>query len=245
MNLDYIKQHRERYTTPPDKQLIPGQKCPRCGGLIRETYGKTVKWHIYHECPYCGERERRYDRETPQDSGKRAKDSRKRSGHAMVASHGKFLLLRKSYGNPNHWHCPGGMAKHGERRADADAVIICLPKDHLPSPLLSCEGLRPEYAVNDKTAVDTIHRIRELGGMYERADANGTFTLQYHVGVRYVVMLISAHQMRSGGILKPSVLQELRRYFQNPEVLSEHCLHVDEYDWSDYSLRHTFESEVH
>ncbi len=46
-------------------------------------------------------------------------DSRKRSGHAVVRSHNKFLLLRKSYGNPHHWHCPGGMAKHGEHRIDA------------------------------------------------------------------------------------------------------------------------------
>ena len=46
-------------------------------------------------------------------------NSRRRSGHAVVRSHNKFLLLRKSYGNPHHWHCPGGMAKHNEHRIDA------------------------------------------------------------------------------------------------------------------------------
>ncbi len=46
-------------------------------------------------------------------------DSHKRSGHAVVRSHNKFLLLRKNYGNPNYWHCPGGMAKHSEHRVDA------------------------------------------------------------------------------------------------------------------------------
>jgi ADP-ribose pyrophosphatase YjhB (NUDIX family) len=47
------------------------------------------------------------------------RDSKNRSGHAVVRSHNKFLLLRKNYGNPNFWHCPGGMAKHNEHRLNA------------------------------------------------------------------------------------------------------------------------------
>ena len=46
-------------------------------------------------------------------------DSKTRSGHAIVRSHNKFLLLRKNYGNPDNWHCPGGMAKHTESRRSA------------------------------------------------------------------------------------------------------------------------------
>jgi hypothetical protein len=130
--------------------------------------------------------------------------------------------------------------ENGERRADVDAVIICLRKDRLPSPLFSCQGLRPEDTVNN----DTAQLIHELGGTYTRADAHGSFTLQYQDGVRYFVILISAHHMQPGDALKASVLQELRRYFHNPELLNEHCLSTDEYEWSGgkHSLRHTFES---
>jgi len=46
-------------------------------------------------------------------------NSIKRSGHAIVRSHNKFLLLRKNYGNPDNWHCPGGMKKSGENRLNA------------------------------------------------------------------------------------------------------------------------------
>ena len=131
--------------------------------------------------------------------------------------------------------------ENGDRRADADAVIICLPKDRVPSPLFSCQGLRPEDTPNN----DTIHLIHELGGMYGRADANGSFTLQYREGVRYVVILISAHQKRTDGMVKPSALDELRRYFRDCNLLGEHCLHIDEYEWSGSKHplgRHTFES---
>ena len=127
----------------------------------------------------------------------------------------------------------------GERRADVDAVIICLPKDRLPNPLLSCQGLRPDDDVNN----DTVQRIREMEGMYERSDAHGSFTLPYQEGVWYFVILISANQKRTGSEMKPSVVQKLRRYFRDPELFGEHCLNVDEYEWSKHSLRHTFESE--
>ena len=80
--------------------------------------------------------------------------------------------------------------------------------------------------------------------MYERADANGSFTLQYREGVRYFVILISAHQKPTAGGLKPSVLQNLRLYFRDSEIFGENCLYTDEHEWSGgkYSLRHIFES---
>ena len=127
--------------------------------------------------------------------------------------------------------------KNGERQADADAVVICLPRDRLPSPLFSCQGLRPEDAVNN----DTVQLIQELGGMYARADANGSFTLQYREGVRYLVIYISAHQVQTDGVVKSSVLKDLRQYFRDPELFGENCLFVEEYDLSKHSFRHTFE----
>ena len=130
--------------------------------------------------------------------------------------------------------------ENGERQADVDAVVICLPKDRIPSPLLSCRGLLPEDDVNN----DTIQRIREMGGMYSKADTNGSFTLQYREGVRYLVIMISAHQKRTGGNMKSSVQEELRRYFHNSEQFSESCLNTDEYKWlgGKHSIRHVFES---
>jgi hypothetical protein len=130
--------------------------------------------------------------------------------------------------------------RNGERQADADAVIIVLPKDRTPSPLFSCQGLRPGDAVNH----DTLQLIHEMGGIYERTDAYGSFSLQYREGVRYYVILISAHQARTDGVLKPSLLQTLRRYFHNPDQFAGYCLSIDEYEWSGgkYSLRHTFEA---
>ena len=120
---------------------------------------------------------------------------------------------------------------------DADAVIICLPKDRPPSTLLSCQGLRPEDTVNN----DTVQIIHEMGGMYERADANGMFTLQYQEGVQYFVLLISAHQKRTGGEMKPSLMQELRRYFRDPELFGESSLNANAHEWGKPTLRYTFE----
>jgi len=128
--------------------------------------------------------------------------------------------------------------ENGERRPDVDAVIICLPMDRPMAQLLSPQGLGPDGEVNN----DTVRQIHELGGMYARADVDGSFTLQYREGVRYFVILISAHQRRTGE-MKPSVLQELRRYFRNPDQFGENDLITDEHEWSGgrYSFRHTFE----
>ena len=164
-----------------------------------------------------------------------------------VFIHGYYIQPSHSYRHPT-----GNIAEineitgtlyylneNGERQPDVDAVIICLPKDRLPSTLLSFQGLRPEDNVNN----DTIHLISEMGGIYGRTDANGSFLLQYKEG-RYFVIMISAHQKRLAGGIKPSNLQELRRYFRDPELLHENCLGTDEYEWSGgkHSFRHTFES---
>jgi len=91
--------------------------------------------------------------------------------------------------------------ENGDRWSDVEAAIICLPMDRPVTQLLSPQGLRPGDEVNN----DTVQLIQEMGGMYARGDVNGSFTLQYREGVRYFVVLISAHQKRSGE-MKPSVL---------------------------------------
>jgi len=131
--------------------------------------------------------------------------------------------------------------KNGERQPDVDAVIICLPKDRQPSPLLPCQGLLPEEPVNN----DTAQMIHEMGGKYGRTDATGSFTFQHQEGIRYFVMMISAHQKHPSGGMKPSVLQNLQYYFRDPERLEKNCFRIDEYEWSNgkHSLRHTFDYE--
>jgi len=127
----------------------------------------------------------------------------------------------------------------GERRADVEAVIICLPKDRKPSALLSCKGLLPADAVNN----DTIQMFREWGGIYTKADANGGFTFAHKASERYLVLLISANQSGTGEEISLNVLTELRRYFRDPELFGENSFHIDEYEWADgkHSLRYTFE----
>ena len=139
------------------------------------------------------------------------------------------ILVRGFYMPMTYSHPHAGASAHeitgtlyylnenGERRADADAVIICLPKDRIPSPLLSCKGLRPQDDIDN----DMVQQIIELGGMYERTDHHGSFTLQYREGVRYLAVFISSHQMQSDGVMKPSILKELRQYFYNPEFFGE------------------------
>ena len=127
--------------------------------------------------------------------------------------------------------------KDGDRRGDVESAVICLPQDKQPSTLFSCQGLRP----GDTEKSDTVQMLHELGGMYARVDNNGTFTLPYQTGVRYLVILISANQKPTGGEMKPSVAQELRRYFRDPELFGEFCVHIDEHEWGTPTLRHTFE----
>ena len=129
--------------------------------------------------------------------------------------------------------------ENGDRWADVDSSIICLPLDRPLAQLFSLKGLGPDDAVDN----DAVQLIHELGGMYTKTDANGSFTLPYRAGQRYFVVLISAHQKRSGEI-KQRILQELRRYFREPEQFGENCLVTDEYEWSGgrYSFRYTFET---
>jgi hypothetical protein len=125
--------------------------------------------------------------------------------------------------------------ENGDRQADADAVIICLPKDKpLPQPL-SFRGLRPDEEQNN----DSIQLIAEMGGMYARADANGSFTLPYQEGIRYYVVLISAH-VQGDEEVSPTILRDLRRFFRDPNLLNNHCLITDEWEWADGKLSPRF-----
>ena len=147
------------------------------------------------------------------------------AGHSVGASEVTGTLL---YRNEN-----------GDSWPDVDAVILCLPMEQQVAQLLSWQGLRPNDTVNH----DTVQRIQEMGGMYARADVNGSFTLQYREGIQYFVILISANQKRVSEI-KPSVLRELARHFRNPDQFGESCLFTDKYEWhgGTQSLgRHTFE----
>ena len=133
--------------------------------------------------------------------------------------------------------------ENGTRWADVDAVIICLPMGRSIAQQFSLKGLRP--GAEDEADNDVVQLIDEMGGMYAKADANGSFTLQYHEGQRYFVVLISANQKRSGEI-KPRILQELQPYFRDFSQFGENCkncLATDEYEWSGgrYAFRHTFE----
>ena len=115
--------------------------------------------------------------------------------------------------------------ENGERRPDVDAVIIFLPKDRIPSPLFESQGIRPGDELNN----DTVQLIRELGGMYDRTDANGAFRLQYQEGVRYIVIMMSANLVQEENVVQPKIRQELVRYFRDPDMFGKHSLSVEEF----------------
>jgi len=115
--------------------------------------------------------------------------------------------------------------EHGERLPDVDAVIICLPKNRIPGTLLSVRGLLPDDVVNN----EAVQEIQELGGMYSRADANGSFTLPFQEGERYLFLMISANQQQVDNVLKPNDRQELSQYFREPSQFSNSCLLIEEF----------------
>ena len=128
--------------------------------------------------------------------------------------------------------------ENGDRWADVDSVIICLPMGRSLAQPFSLKGLGPDDAIDN----DAVQLIHEMGGMYAKADANGAFSLQYREGQRYFVVLISANQKRTGEIT-PRIARELQPYFRDLDQFGKNCLVTDEYEWSGgkYSFRYTFE----
>ncbi|MDR2116350.1 MAG: hypothetical protein LBP87_08210 [Planctomycetaceae bacterium] len=130
----------------------------------------------------------------------------------------------------------------GERIPDADAVVMLLPLDRIPTFPISGSGLRPDDNHHPATE-DSIQQIKEIGGMFQRTDADGLFSIQYENKGRYLILMISSHTKRSDAVPDAVTIRELKRFFRNPqELLSDYSSSHDEYelDQGKYIIRQTF-----
>ncbi|MDR2438921.1 MAG: hypothetical protein LBE12_06085 [Planctomycetaceae bacterium] len=130
----------------------------------------------------------------------------------------------------------------GERIPDADAVIMLLPLDRVPTFPISGNGLRPGENRPQLTE-DSVQQIKEIGGAFQRTDADGTFSIQYENKGRYLLLMISSHAKRSGSVPDTVTIRNLKRFFRNPqEFLGDYSFSHDEYDLDQgiYLIRQTF-----
>jgi hypothetical protein len=107
---------------------------------------------------------------------------------------------------------------------DEGAVIAILPQlQSKPDEKAPVAGLRPD----DPTPGDT-HRgiaiLRDLGGAYARADANGRFQVQLPDRGRYLVLVVSSHsQVRSIEEIQTGDILKLGPFFDNAaDLLGNH-----------------------
>ncbi|MDR0335480.1 MAG: hypothetical protein LBI18_00135 [Planctomycetaceae bacterium] len=130
----------------------------------------------------------------------------------------------------------------GKRIPDADAVVLLLPLDRIPTFPISGEGLRP----NDDQHLlmeDSVQQIKEIGGVFQRTDADGNFSIQYENQGRYLMLMISSHAKRSDDAPDAATIRELKRFFRNPqELLGDYSFSHEEYELSQgtYIIRQTF-----
>jgi hypothetical protein len=113
---------------------------------------------------------------------------------------------------------------------DEGAVIAILPQTQSkPDEKASVVGLRPD----DPTPGDTnrgIAILRDLGGAYARADANGRFRVQLPDRGRYLVLVVSSRsQVRSIEDIQTGDILKLGPYFDNAaDLLGHHRYQVKE-----------------
>ncbi|MDR2705285.1 MAG: hypothetical protein LBC02_05870 [Planctomycetaceae bacterium] len=130
----------------------------------------------------------------------------------------------------------------GERIPDADAVVILLPLDRIPTFPISGVGLRPSDNQFSSTE-DSVQQIKEIGGVFQRTDADGTFLIQYENKGRYLLLMISAHSKRSDAEPDSTTIRELKRFFRNSkELLGDYHFSCEEYEFDQgkYLIRQTF-----
>lgn len=131
-----------------------------------------------------------------------------------------------------------------ESQPDADAVIIFVPANRIPTFPISYTGLAPNDP-NYRSDMESVQQIEELGGVFLRTGADGRFSAELPSEGRYVGLLISSHLLRgdSEKEIGKKTLEDLRRFFRNPQnIIGEYCFSKDEYDFEHgtYFIRQTF-----
>jgi hypothetical protein len=102
---------------------------------------------------------------------------------------------------------------------DVRGVILALPSGKLPSPKLPGDGLRPGDA-DPAAGSPALLAIEALGGGYQRAAADGSFSLAVPQPGKYLVCFVSANAQRPAGIAPDEFqLALVKRYFDDAEGL--------------------------
>lgn len=125
-------------------------------------------------------------------------------------SSGPVLLEGRLFYRPN----PLGIAP------DQQAVVIVLPADRSPQNRFLTTGIRPQAPPPSPTH-PIVQAIQEFGGAYARADSEGSFLVELPQKGTYYVLLISGHARRKDPSIEGTVLQEMTKYFPDPENLVE------------------------
>lgn len=81
---------------------------------------------------------------------------------------------------------------------DAGAVVMFLPETKNPGRRLTAHGLRPEDPLPEAPLVGA-EELRNMGGAYARADAQGRFELQLADPGTYFVLVLSGNASRQAG----------------------------------------------
>jgi hypothetical protein len=107
----------------------------------------------------------------------------------------------------------------GQLAPDADSVVILLPEANTPKKKIAAPDLRPADPA-PPPSFEGVRRIKDLGGVYLRSDAAGTFSAVLPEGGKYYVLLIS-HQTRRppDSAVEAIDLDDLGRYFIRPGYL--------------------------
>ncbi len=114
----------------------------------------------------------------------------------------------------------------GQPAGDENSLVIALPEGKRPERLFSVQGIRAQDPAPPQTH-RTIQAIKELGGAYARADADGSFSLVLPEG-EYYLLIVSAHATRpSDQPLDEADMLQMGEYFQ----LAEHLIGPYEYRW--------------
>lgn len=133
---------------------------------------------------------------------------------------------------------------NGNTLPDADAVVVILPKDHVPAMPWTSGGLRPNDPNYDPMS-ENVQQIEELGGQFLRTGTDGYFVAEILLQGHYILLTISSHATRSEARkeIDPVILNDLKRFFRNPvDLVDNYCFQKDEFYFVPgvYFIRQTF-----
>lgn len=106
----------------------------------------------------------------------------------------------------------------GRLTGDEGTVVILLPEGRTPARKISVFGIRPHEPLPPDSH-QSVRKIRELGGVYVRADAAGDFSAVAPAG-EYYVLLLSRHTERPPDDPVDELDRiQLSEYFDDPATL--------------------------